>query len=64
MSHPELFPVDVNRASYFELLRVPGLGPVTVKQILNRRTQSRMSRIEDIGKAGARLRKAGKYLVF
>ena len=63
-SHPEMFPVDVNRASYFELLRVPGLGPVTVKQILKRRRQSRISCIEDIGKAGIRLRKAGKYLAF
>jgi len=62
--HPEKFPVGVNRASRFELLRVPGLGPVTVERILGRRRQSRLRAIEDIGKVGARLTKANQYLTF
>jgi predicted DNA-binding helix-hairpin-helix protein len=62
--HPEAFPVNVNRASKWELLRVPGLGPVTVKGILEQRKQCRISRIEDLGKVRARLAKAGKYVVF
>ncbi len=64
LRHPEAFPVNVNRASYFELLKVPGLGPVTVKRILQRRKAGRVRRMEDIGKVGARLEKARKYLVF
>jgi predicted DNA-binding helix-hairpin-helix protein len=63
-SHPERFPVDVNRASRFSLLRVPGLGPITVNRILKCRKHSRLHRIEDIGKAGIRLQKAGAYLAF
>ncbi|MGA1980287.1 MAG: radical SAM protein [Sedimentisphaerales bacterium] len=62
--HPEAFPVKVNRASKWELLRVPGLGPVTVRQILERRIKWRISRIEDLGRMGVRLKKASKYLVF
>jgi predicted DNA-binding helix-hairpin-helix protein len=62
--HPEFFPVDVNRALKFELLRVPGLGPVTVRRILDHRKQARLTRIEDVGKVGSRLQKAGKYLAF
>ena len=62
--HPEFFPVDANRASKFELLRVPGLGPVTVKRILERRKQTNLKRIEDVGKVGVRLEKARKYLAF
>jgi predicted DNA-binding helix-hairpin-helix protein len=64
LSHPEYFPVDVNRAERFSLLRVPGLGPVTVRRILERRKQARLKRIEDVGKVGVRLQKAGKYLAF
>ncbi|MDH4238460.1 MAG: radical SAM protein [Phycisphaerae bacterium] len=64
LGHPGYFPVDANRASKFELLRVPGLGPVTVKRILERRKQARLTRIEDVGKMGSRLQKAGKYLTF
>lgn len=62
--HPEYFPVNANKASRLSLLRVPGLGPVTVKRILQRRKQARLTSIEDVGKAGARLAKAGEYLSF
>lgn len=64
LRHPEAFPVNVNRGSYFELLRVPGLGPVTVKRILERRKKRRIRCIEDIGKVGVRLEKASGHLVF
>jgi predicted DNA-binding helix-hairpin-helix protein len=63
-NHPENFPVDVNRAGKFDLLRVPGLGPVTVKRILERRKLGQLYRIEDIGKVGIRLAKASNYVVF
>ena len=64
LRHPEYFPLNINKASKFSLLRVPGLGPVTVKRILQQRKQSRMKTIEDVGKAGVRLKKAKKYLTF
>jgi predicted DNA-binding helix-hairpin-helix protein len=64
LRHPEAFPVNVNRGSYFELLRVPGLGPVTVKRILERRKKRRIRCIEDIGKVGVRLEKASGHMVF
>jgi predicted DNA-binding helix-hairpin-helix protein len=64
LRHPELFPVEANRALQFELLRVPGLGPVTVRRILERRKQASLTRIEDVGKMGSRLQKARKYISF
>jgi predicted DNA-binding helix-hairpin-helix protein len=63
-NHPEYFPLDVNRASRLELLRVPGLGPITVNQIIKRRRIDRMRRLADLGRPGVRLNKAGAYLVF
>ncbi|MBE0538015.1 MAG: helix-hairpin-helix domain-containing protein, partial [Phycisphaerae bacterium] len=62
--HPEAFPVDVNRASKNELLRVPGLGPITVKRLLERRAAGRLNRIDDVGKVGKQLLKAKAYLSF
>lgn len=63
--HPERFPVDVNRAAHEDLLRVPGLGPTTVRRILEtRRAGAFVRSIEDIGRPGKRLRKAGGYLRF
>ena len=64
IGHPEFFPVNANRASRLSLLRVPGLGPVTVKRILQRRKQAGIKSIEDIGKVGVRLAKASDYLSF
>ncbi|MHC4120171.1 MAG: radical SAM protein [Planctomycetota bacterium] len=63
-SHPEYFPVNANQALRLSLLRVPGLGPVTVKRILARRKQTRLRSIEDVGKVGVRLAKASEYLSF
>jgi len=64
LANPHRFPVDVNRASKWDLLRVPGLGPITVSRILAHRRDRRLRSIEDIPGAGALLRKAEKYLAF
>ena len=62
--HPEKFPINVNRAGKFDLLKVPGLGPITVKRILKHRKQGPLHRIEDIGKTGKLLNKAKGYISF
>jgi predicted DNA-binding helix-hairpin-helix protein len=62
--HPEFFPVPVNHASRLELLKVPGLGPMTVNRILQFRRTQRVRSLGQIGRIGARLEKAGRYLAF
>jgi len=63
--HPEFFPLDINRAGKFDLLKVPGLGPRTVGLILRARYEGRQIRhIEDLGPRGKRLQKAEGYLKF
>lgn len=62
--HPERFPVDINQADKWQLLRVPGLGLITVNRILKQRREARLRRIEDIGKPTKLLNKAGAYLKF
>jgi len=64
LKHPEFYPVDANLAPESSLLRVPGLGPVTVKRILQGRKQSRICALQDLGKVGVRLEKARRYLSF
>ncbi len=62
-AHPERFPIDVNGADRLELLRVPGLGPVTVDRILEARAEGcRIRTLDQIGRPGKRLRKAETYL--
>ena len=63
-NHPEFFPISVNSASKYQLLRIPGLGPITVNRILKMRKEGRISSIESIGKFTALLKKAEKYMRF
>ncbi len=62
--HPEYFPVDINQASKYQLLRVPGLGQITVKRILEQRKSARINGIRDVGKPTVVLEKATPYLHF
>jgi len=62
--HPECFPLNVNRASRLELLRVPGLGPITVDRILRLRRTQRLGSLAEIGLVGARLSKVRQYVSF
>jgi predicted DNA-binding helix-hairpin-helix protein len=63
-THPERFPLNVNKAAKLDLLRVPGLGPISVNRILKCRKQGRLQSISDIGKPTKLLRKANEYLIF
>jgi predicted DNA-binding helix-hairpin-helix protein len=63
--HPEYFPVNINRATKDELLRVPGFGYITVDDILeNRKKGWSINSILQLGKLGKRLEKASRYITF
>jgi predicted DNA-binding helix-hairpin-helix protein len=63
-NHPEYFPLRINKSEKEELLRVPGLGPDTVKKILKIRGENKIARLEDIGLKGKRLEKIKGYVIF
>ncbi|MBN1864190.1 MAG: hypothetical protein JW808_04760 [Victivallales bacterium] len=63
-SHPEFFPVHVNRADKESLLLVPGIGPVSVAKILSARKNHQIQRLPAIGIHGKLAAKASKYLDF
>ena len=61
LRHLDFFPVEVNRADYEALLRIPGVGMVSAKRILvSRRT--RKLRIEDLPKLGVVMKRAQYFL--
>lgn len=63
--HPEFFPININRADKFELLRVPGLGHVTVERILQMRSDGgRINSLNQVAPLNKLLRKANGYLKF
>ena len=56
------FPVDVNRASKEQLLRVPGLGTVAVQRILRAR-RHRTLRLDDVAKLTQSIAKVRPFLI-
>lgn len=57
----ELFPLEVNRASYEELLRIPGIGVKSALRIIKQRRMAPVS-YDDLGKMGVVLKRA-KYFI-
>ena len=43
-----LFPLDVNQATYYELLRIPGIGPKHAREILSYREHKPITRVSDL----------------
>lgn len=54
--------LDVNSASYKELLRVPGIGPMSARRILAQRQRGPISSRSDLEAIGVRTRKAAPFL--
>lgn len=61
LRHPEAFPVDINRADYEMLLRVPGLGVKSAKMILTARRYSRLG-TSHLKQIGVSLKKAQYFI--
>ncbi|MDH6534333.1 putative DNA modification/repair radical SAM protein [Parabacteroides sp. 52] len=61
LRHPEAFPVDVNRADYEMLLRVPGIGVKSAKLIVVSRRHGRLGS-EQLKKIGIVMKKAQYFI--
>jgi putative DNA modification/repair radical SAM protein len=61
LRHPELFPVDINKADYEVILRVPGIGVKSAQLIVASRRFGRLNS-EQLRKIGVVLKRA-KYFI-
>ncbi len=61
LRHPEFFPVDINKAEYRDLLRVPGIGVKSAKLIVVSRRYSRLN-ARDLKKIGIVMKKAQYFI--
>ncbi len=52
-------PIDINEASYDELIRIPGIGPKTAKRILK---EKKITKYEQLHKFGAWINKAKPFI--
>ncbi len=60
LTNPQHFPVDLEKATYYQLLRVPGIGPRLARRLLALRARGELSLLH-LEKAGINLRKSGPF---
>jgi len=56
-------PVEINQADYRQLLRIPGIGPITARRICNTRRHGMIRDISALQKLGIRTSKASKFIL-
>ena len=62
LAHPEQFPIEVGTASYEELVRVPGIGPLAARRIVAVRGSTALRGLADLRKLGVVTTRAGGFL--
>ena len=61
MQHYGLFPVDINRAPFEMLLRVPGIGPKSARRIWHARKQASLG-LDELKRMGGALKRAQYFI--
>jgi predicted DNA-binding helix-hairpin-helix protein len=62
-SHLKEQPVEINKAEFHELIRVPGIGPITAKRIISQRKNGTIKSLGILRKMGASIQRAAPYLL-
>jgi predicted DNA-binding helix-hairpin-helix protein len=61
LNHPEAFPLDVNKAEYERILRVPGIGIKSAQRIVAARRHRKLGR-EQLARMGVVMKRARYFL--
>jgi predicted DNA-binding helix-hairpin-helix protein len=61
LKHPARFPIEINRADYEELLRVPGIGAKSARRIIEAR-RSRSLTFDGLRRLGVTLKRARYFI--
>lgn len=61
LRHMELYPIEINNASYFDLLKIPGIGPKSARKIISARKTFKIE-FNDLKKMNISIKRA-KYFI-
>jgi predicted DNA-binding helix-hairpin-helix protein len=62
VNHPEFFPVEINKAPYESLLRVPGIGVTGARKLIRARRAAKLD-FPDLKKLGIVLKRAQYFIL-
>jgi len=64
LQHPEFFPIEINTAAPEQLLRIPGLGPLSIKRIVRLRMVGRLREPAHLAVLGAAAQRVVDFVTF
>jgi predicted DNA-binding helix-hairpin-helix protein len=56
-------PVEINTASYQQLIKIPGVGAITAKNILKTRAHHKLRDLQTLQKLGASVKRAARFIL-
>ena len=63
LEHEENYPVEINEASFKDLLRVPGIGKISAKRIIqSRKAGKNILKLEELKKIGVVIKRAEPFI--
>lgn len=57
------FPIEINKAGYNELIRIPGIGPISAQKILKARKTQKIKDINDLKKLGIQIERCKNFIL-
>jgi len=60
--HPQFFPVNLNKAGYWHLIRVPGIGPKSARKIIQIRKERKIKSISQLNSSRIRVNKISPFV--
>lgn len=58
----DIFPLEINSASFYELIRVPGIGTISAKRIMSIRKKKPFIKLEELKKLGVIIDRAEPFI--
>jgi len=62
LAHQEIFPVEINKADFWELLRVPGIGRTSARRIVEKRRKTKIKSLEELKETGCVVKRARNFI--
>jgi predicted DNA-binding helix-hairpin-helix protein len=62
LAHRDLYPLDVMTASYDQLVRIPGIGVITARRLVDERRSTQIRGLADLRKLGVQTTRAAGFL--
>lgn len=62
VKNPQLFPIEINRATYRQLLLIPGIGPKSAGRIISLRKRHRLTSLEELKNIGVVVKRASPFV--